>query len=217
MSRLFASLYDRIGAGYEAKVMGPRRGDLLADARGVVLELGAGTGANVAHYPVGSQVLLTEPDKDMARRIRKRPELARLDADIVEAPAEGLPVDDGSIDTVVATLVFCSVTDTAAALAEVRRVLRPGGRLLFLEHVRSADPSVAKWQDRVVPVSRRLGGGCHPNRDTVAAIRAAGFQTAQVVAHPTRNRAERFQPLVQGGAVVHAGQTTASAGSVGEA
>ena len=216
MSRLFAGLYDRIGAGYEAKVMGPRRGDLLADVRGVVLELGAGTGANVAHYPAGSQVLLTEPDRDMARRISKRPELARLDADIVEAPAEDLPVDDGSVDAVVATLVLCSVTDPAAALAEVRRVLRPGGRLLFLEHVRSDDPSVAKWQDRLVPLSRRLGGGCHPNRDTVAAIRAAGFRTEELLAHPMRNRAERFQPLVQGGAVAAADQTTASAGSVAQ-
>lgn len=213
MSRLFASLYDRISAGYEAKVMGPRRRQLLADVGGTVLELGAGTGANLAHYAPDLDLVLTEPDPHMRRRLGDRAELGGLSAQIVDAPAEQLPVDDASVDAVVATLVFCTVADPEVALAEVRRVLRPDGRLLFLEHVRSAEPSIARWQDRLAPVTRRISGGCHPNRDTVAALRAAGFQTDDLVEHPTDKLAERLQPIVQGAATVADPRPAATAGN----
>lgn len=203
MSRLFASLYDRLNASHEAEVMGPRRERLLAAASGTVLEIGTGTGTNLAYYRPEDRHILTEPDRHMRRRLRERPELADLDAEVVDAPAEQLPVADHSVDAVVATLVLCSVEDTATALAEIRRVLRPDGRLLFLEHVRSHEPSVARWQDRLTPVSRRLAQGCHLNRDTVGALRSAGF-SPEVIAHPVRGSHERLQPVVEGQATLAA-------------
>jgi ubiquinone/menaquinone biosynthesis C-methylase UbiE len=110
-----------------------------------VLELGAGTGANLDHWPRGpiASLLLTEPDPAMARRLERRVARREAAAQVVRAPADALPVPDASVDTVVASLVLCTVPDVPAALAEVRRVLAPGGRLLFLEHVRHADPARA--------------------------------------------------------------------------
>lgn len=107
----------------------------------------------------------------MARRLGAR--LTR--GEVVEAPAERLPFPDDSFDTVVCTLVLCTVDDPDRAIAEVRRVLKPGGRLLLIEHVRSHDPRIARWQDRVTPLWKRIGHGCHPNRDTAAALARAGF------------------------------------------
>lgn len=202
MSRLFAALYDHLNAGYERTVMRPRREQLLADAHGTVLELGAGTGANLDLYPRSLDLMLTEPDPHMRRRLEARLGEAGRAVPVVAAPAERLPVTDDSVDTVVATLVFCSVGDPDRALAEVRRVLRPGGRLLFLEHVRSDNPATARWQDRLTPVSRRVAGGCHPNRDALAAIRRAGFQVVELQAHPTSGPAERMQPMIQGAATL---------------
>ncbi|QBI21642.1 class I SAM-dependent methyltransferase [Egibacter rhizosphaerae] len=199
MGRLYARFYDRASAKYEATVIGPRRDALLADAAGTVLELGAGTGANLGRYPTTvTRLLLTEPDPHMRRRLCGREELARSPAEVLDAPAERLPVTDASVDTVVTTMVLCSVDDVDATLAEVRRVLRPGGRFLFLEHVRASDPAVSRWQDRLTPLGRRLGNGCHLNRDTLTAIRAAGFRVDDLTTHPTPGRAERLQPMVQG-------------------
>ena len=155
--------------------MGGRRRRLLAGARGAVLEIGGGTGANLAHYRDVDRVTIAEPDPFMRSRIGPKLEDARVPVEVSAAGAEALPFPDGSFDTVVSTLVLCTVPDQAAALDEVRRVLRPGGRLLFIEHVRAAG-SQARWQDRLEPLWRRLFGGCHPNRDTVAAIEGAGFE-----------------------------------------
>ncbi len=176
--RVVAALYDRVTAAAERGWLGDRRRALLAGATGATLEIGAGTGANLAHLPAAADpVVLAEPDPAMRRRLEARLTGApRPGARIVPSPAERLDLDDASVDTVVATLVLCTVGDPAAALAEVRRVLRPGGRLLVLEHVR-ADGARGRWQDRVTPLWRRVAAGCHPNRDTLAAIRAAGFAT----------------------------------------
>jgi ubiquinone/menaquinone biosynthesis C-methylase UbiE len=122
----------------------------------------------------------------MREKLRPKLAQARVPVEVSEAGAETLPFPDASFDTVVSTLVLCTVPDRDAALAEIRRVLRPGGRLLFIEHVR-AEGRAARWQDRVDPVWRRIFAGCHPNRDTVAAIRAAGFEI---------ERLEDFEPPV---------------------
>ena len=172
MGRLFARFYERAIAGQEDAGLRDHRRALLAKARGRVLEIGAGTGLNVAHYgPEVTDIVFTEPEEPMAEQLRPKVTKGR----VVVAPAEELPFADDEFDTVVSTLVLCTVTDVDRTLAEIARVLKPGGRLLFLEHVRSHDPKVAKWQDRVVPVWRFVAHGCHPNRDTAAALTAAGF------------------------------------------
>ena len=148
--RIFAAGYDRIMAGTEKAGLSERRERLLAPVSGRVLEIGGGTGANLPFYGAGVQELvITEPEEPMARRLeRKLPDYSRP-VRVVRAPAEQLPFEDESFDFVVATLVLCTVDDPARALGEARRVLKPGGRLLFLEHVRSDDAKLARWQDRL--------------------------------------------------------------------
>jgi ubiquinone/menaquinone biosynthesis C-methylase UbiE len=177
-ARLFAALYDRMLAPTEDAGLRDRRRDLLASARGRVVEIGAGTGANVDLYPDAvTELVLTEPEEPMARRLRER---AGAGVRVVDAPADALPFDDGAFDTAVCTLVLCTVPDPDRALAEIRRVLAPGGRLLALEHVRSDSPKLARWQDRLTPVWRFVARGCHPNRDTAAALERAGFQVERL-------------------------------------
>jgi ubiquinone/menaquinone biosynthesis C-methylase UbiE len=197
--RLFARFYDRALAQTEAAGLADRRAALLAQARGRVLELGAGTGLNLAHYPAGlDELVLTEPEEPMLRLLRER---AGGVATVVAAPAERLPFDDAGFDTVVTTLTLCTVADLPAALAEVRRVLAPGGRLLFLEHVRSDEPRVARRQDLVAPLWRRLGHGCHCNRATLQAIEAASLELRDVE-HGRMPRAPQIvEPLIAGVAV----------------
>jgi ubiquinone/menaquinone biosynthesis C-methylase UbiE len=172
-ARLFAAVYDRMLKSSEEAGLHEKRRELLQEASGRTLEIGAGTGLNIDLYPdTARPLVLTEPEAPTARRLRER---AGTRAEVVDAGADRLPFDDASFDTVVSTLVLCTVPDQAAALREIRRVLEPGGRLLFLEHVRAEDERVAKWQDRILPLWRFTGRGCHPNRDTAAALREAGY------------------------------------------
>jgi ubiquinone/menaquinone biosynthesis C-methylase UbiE len=159
--------------------MGRRRLRLLAGAAGSVLEIGGGTGANLPHYRDAGRVVVSEPDPFMRGRLRRKLARARVPVEVSESGAEDLPFRDGSFDAVVSTLVLCSVPNQEKALAEVRRVLRPGGRLLFIEHVRG-EGSVARVQDRVLPLWSRLFAGCHPNRDTLGSIQAAGFEVGKL-------------------------------------
>ncbi len=182
--RLFAAVYDRVNAQAERTWLGSRRAGLIAQARGEVLEIGAGTGANLRHYRDVTRVVAAEPDPAMRGRLVRRLAGTTVPVEVSDAPAEHLGFADASFDTVVATLVLCSVVDPDAALAEVHRVLRPGGRLLALEHVRG-EGRRARWQDRVTPIWRRAGAGCHLNRDTQAAVVRAGFHVGQE---------ERFEP-----------------------
>jgi SAM-dependent methyltransferase len=177
---VFAVLYRWLGALGDRTGFAERRRRLLAAAEGTVVEIGAGTGLNFRHYPAGVEVLATEPDPHMLRAALRAARGATARLTVRQAPAESLPLPDASVDTVVSTLVLCSVPDQAAALAEANRVLRPGGRLVLVEHVRAADPAVARRQDRREGFHVRFAGSCHPNRDTLGAVAAAGFDTAAV-------------------------------------
>lgn len=197
--RIFAAGYDRVFDASERAGLSELRAQLLAGARGRTLELGAGTGLNLRHYPAAATPLVVaEPEEPMARRLERRVREVRPSARVVRAAADRLPFADGSIDTVVVTLVLCTVPDQPAALREIRRVLAADGTLLFLEHVRSEDPRIMRRQDRAHPLWVRLGHGCHCNRDTLAAMRHAGFDV-QAVEHGELPRAPAFvRPLVVG-------------------
>jgi ubiquinone/menaquinone biosynthesis C-methylase UbiE len=176
---IFARFYDRMMDGTERAGLAEMREELLASASGRVLEVGAGTGLNLEHYTNAvTDLVLCEPDPHMASRLRERLShqgTAARDASVIEAPAEDLPFDDGSFDVVVATLVFCTVENPLRAIAETRRVLVDGGRLLFLEHVRATSRRLSWWQDRLERPWGFFAGGCHPNRATDQLLSAAGF------------------------------------------
>jgi SAM-dependent methyltransferase len=173
---VFSALYSVLARASERGDIGERRRHLLAWAHGRVVEIGAGTGLNFRHYPEAvSQVVAIEPDPAMIRRARRVAAEARVPVTLRQAEAEQLPLEDASFDTAVSTLVLCSVGELHASLAELRRVLRPGGRLLFYEHIRADTLRLARWQDRVERPWGWFVGGCHPNRDIVAAIGDAGF------------------------------------------
>lgn len=196
-ARLFAAVYDRMLSASEEAGLREQRRELVGQARGRVLEIGAGTGLNVEHYTdAATELTFTEPEVPMAQRLRERVTRGR----VVEAPAEELPFEDGSFDTVVCTLVLCTVRDPDRAMAEIRRVLAPGGRLLLLEHVRSHDEGLVKWQDRLERPWHWVGRGCHCNRDTAALLTAAGFDV-QVEATRLPKTAPIVKPAISGTAI----------------
>lgn len=197
--RVFAAFYDRALRESEAHGLRELRAGLLAQARGRVLELGAGTGLNLAHYPAGlTELVLTEPEEAMARRLQQRVAAAGTPARVVRAGAEALPFPGGAFDTVVSTLVLCTVDDLDAALAEARRVLSPGGRLLFLEHVRHPEAARARRQVRFTPIQRRIACGCHLDRATPVAIARAGFTLAEERSSHFPKAPSLLQPLAIG-------------------
>ena len=167
-----------------------------------MLEIGGGTGANLEHYGAGVEALtVTEPEEPMLKRLRKKAAAEAPSATIVQAPAEDLPFEDDSFDTAVSTLVLCGVDDQSRSLQEIRRVLRPGGRLIFIEHVRSDDPKVARLQNRMNPINRFLVG-CECNRTTLDSIEAEGFQVGRLE-HTTLPKTPKFvRPLIAGTAGV---------------
>jgi ubiquinone/menaquinone biosynthesis C-methylase UbiE len=177
---VFARVYVRVGHLMDAEI-GDHRRRLLAGLHGRVLEVGAGNGLNFPHYPATiTEVLAVEPEPYLRRQALAAASQAPAPIRVADGTAEALPADDATFDGVVASLVLCTVTDPDQALAEVRRVLRPGGTLRFYEHVRATDPRLARWQDQLERPWGWLVGGCHPNRDTVAAITAAGLQVVQL-------------------------------------
>ena len=177
---VFARCYARVGHLMDAEI-GDHRRRLLAGLHGRVLEVGAGNGLNFPHYPATvTEVLAIEPEPYLRRLAMAAASQAPAPIRVADGTAEALPADDATFDGVVASLVLCTVTDPDQALAEVRRVLRPGGTLRFYEHVRATDPRLARWQDQLERPWGWLVGGCHPNRDTVAAITAAGLQVVRL-------------------------------------
>ncbi len=173
---VFAAVYDRLTRRLESEVLAPRRAQLLGDLRGDVLDVGAGTGANLAHLTGATRVVAAEPSPAMRRRLARRLHPARAAVRIDDARAEALPDPDASFDAVVVGLVLCSVPDQPAALAELRRVLRADGQLRFFEHVISSHRVKAAVQRGLeATIWPRIAAGCHPARDTGAAIARAGF------------------------------------------
>src|SRR5438874_927092 len=196
--RIRPALYDFFGERMEKHFAEYRR-KALAHARGRVLEIGGGTGFNLRHYPDGvKELVVTEPAPGMLERARRRAAEAALPVSFVEAPAESLPFEDASFDTVVSTLVLCSVDDVDRALAEIHRVLRPGGQFIFVEHVRSSDPRTARWQDRLERPWMVLADGCHPNRATLERIEGAPFELVDVERSELPKSPPIVRPLVTG-------------------
>lgn len=197
MRRLFAALYDTVSKGSEAAGMREERRRLLAQAAGATLEIGAGTGLNLEHYPEAvTRLVLVEPDRHMRRRLARRLEALGRTAETVDASVDDLPFPDGTFDTAVVTYVLCSVPDQEEALAEIARVLKPSGRFLFLEHVRSDDPRLARRQDRIQPLYNLVG--CNPNRDTLATIESSAL-TVESVRHGEVPKAPKVErPLIVG-------------------
>lgn len=203
--RLFARYYDRALKETEENGLGAMRAALLGEARGRVVEIGAGTGVNLDLYGAEVEDLtLVEPDPHMGARLRERlsADMGNAPRRLVAAPAEAIPFAEDTFDTAVATLVLCTVPDPAAAIAELARVLRPGGRLLFIEHVRSDDPGRARWQDRLEKPWRFMADGCYCNRDTEANLRASCFQV-EAIEHGKMPKAMPIvRPLIRGTAVL---------------
>jgi ubiquinone/menaquinone biosynthesis C-methylase UbiE len=196
---LFARAYDRFTKGTEEAGLRERRRVLLARAQGRTLEIGAGTGSNLALYPDSvTELVLIEPDGHMRAQLESRVDGIGRDVVVTDASAERLPFPDARFDTAVATLVLCTISDPEAALGEIARVLKPGGSLLFLEHVRADDPRLARWQDRLERPWGWFGRGCHPNRDTLGAIEASALEVPRVEPDRMPKAPALIQPLIVG-------------------
>jgi SAM-dependent methyltransferase len=219
--RAFAAFYDRGLKATEENGLGDMRAELLAAAHGRVVEIGAGTGVNLDLYgPEVEDLTLIEPDPHMGARLRARLEdrgapgvamagaTASADggsgspARLVAAPAEAIPFADDSFDTAVTTLVLCTVPDPVATIAELARVLKPGGHLLFIEHVRADDPDRARWQDRLEKPWRFMADGCHCNRDTEATLGASPFKVESIDHGKLPKAVSIVRPLIRGTAVL---------------
>jgi SAM-dependent methyltransferase len=201
-SRFTAALYNPFVWLGERLGMASRRRRLLATARGAVLEIGAGTGLNLRHYPAGlEQLVLVEPGEPMAARIDLSRAPEEVPTRLVRAPAEQLPFADGSFDTVVSTLVLCTVSDPARALSEVARVLKPGGRLVFCEHVQAEPGWRRALQRRSARPWAAFADGCRCDRPTLATIESQ-LRLESVERGRWRGMPALVKPLVWGSAVV---------------
>lgn len=205
--RIFAATYDWQMGGAERAGLADLRAGVVSPAAGQVLEVGSGTGLNLSHY--GGEVehlTLTEPDPSMVRRLRRAVEHHPGSTTVLRAPAEQLPFNDGAFDTVVCTLVLCGVDDQQQAVREIRRVLRPGGQLLFLEHMRSEDERHARMQDRFNWLNRALVM-CDCNRPTRRTIASLGLHVEEIAEVDFPKAPAFINPLVHGRATRPAAAT----------
>lgn len=204
MPRLLAAIYDPVIRIAERRGLTRWRAEVLAKAHGRVLEIGAGTGLNLEHYPTTVRaIVLTEPDPHMRRHLERRAQSHTPLPLVVDAAAAPLPFGERAFDTVVMTLVLCTVPDVQGALLEARRVLEPDGKLLFVEHVGGAEGSSRlAWQRRLEPAWRRVAGDCHLTRHTVEAIRAAGFEFEWLDSSEFPGLLRLGSPVVRGSAFV---------------
>jgi ubiquinone/menaquinone biosynthesis C-methylase UbiE len=198
---IFAAGYDHFLAPTEQAGLAAHREHLLRAATGRVLEIGGGTGANLPYYREGvTELVISEPSRAMVRHLERKLPGYPIPTSVVRAPAERLPLQAQSFDCVVSTLVLCTVDSPPSALAEVRRVLKPQGRLLFIEHVRSDDPHLAGWQDRLRRPWSWFGCGCQCNRPTADNIRVAGFSLTQLQQYQLAKAPPLVRPLILGAA-----------------
>jgi ubiquinone/menaquinone biosynthesis C-methylase UbiE len=196
---LFARGYDRLTKSTEDAGLRQKRRELLARASGRTLEIGAGTGSNLELYPEAvTELVLTEPDEHMRGQLERKLTALGRRPEVVGAGAERLPFPDASFDTVVATLVLCTIPAPRRALEEISRVLKPEGRLLFLEHVRAEDAATARWQDRLERPWGWFGRGCHPNRDTVSLINESALEIGELERDTMPKAPPIVRPLVVG-------------------
>jgi len=204
MGRLSAAIYDRFLQTSEVACLHQWRAELLADLAGQVLEVGAGTGLNLPHYPrTLSRLVLSEPDPHMRRKLAEKVRAERWDqGEVQDGSLEALPHPAATFDAVVGTLVLCSVPRLDHALGEIYRVLRPGGRFVFLEHVAAENrPRRLRWQRRIEPVWKRLAGNCHLTRRTADAILATGFVIVEIKRESMRKAVPIVRPTIRGVAV----------------
>ncbi len=187
-----ARLYDWLAGSMERKGLGVWRAELVGQATGRVLEIGAGTGWNLPHYADGVKPDLIEPDGAFRTALEGRGYTA------TRAFAEALPCEDHAYDAIVCTLVLCSVREPAAAVAEFARVLRPGGQLLLIEHVAAEDPAGLRWQRWLEPLWHRCAGNCHLTRDPLPALRGAGFDVDGLSRGELPGARGPFRPAVRG-------------------
>jgi SAM-dependent methyltransferase len=200
--RFFSAFYDRLLEGTEEAGLRERRREVLSGTGGRTIDIGAGTGANLGLFPDGlDRVVMAEPDPHMTKRLRSKLAESGADVELVEAGAADLPFEDDSFDTAVFTLVLCTVPDPGAALAEAARILKPGGQLLFVEHVRG-DQRLARWQDRFERPWKFVADGCRCNRDTVANIEASPLQVDEVEQGELPKSPPLVRPLVWGRATL---------------
>ena len=159
-----------------------QREKVVPNAHGRVLEVGVGSGLNLPHYDMSRVEALIglDPSPELRRLAERRAHEAKIDVEWLALEAERIPLDDASIDSIVITYTLCTIGDTAAALSEMRRVLKPGGELYFSEHGRAPDAAVARWQDRLTPYWKKLAGGCELNRDIPGMLRAAQFELVEL-------------------------------------
>lgn len=201
MSWLVAKVYDRFMAPAEDACLRGWRESIVSRSHGEVLEIGAGTGANLDFYPQAiKRLILVEPDVHMRAQLAEKVRASgRTGVKIMPLQAEALPAEDASVDTVVSTLVMCTVGDPHQTLSEIYRVLRPGGKLLFLEHVAAHDnPGRRKWQERIEPVWKHAADGCHLTRETAENIQDAGFRMEELTRESMRKAWPILRPTIRG-------------------
>jgi SAM-dependent methyltransferase len=197
-ARISARIYDPFLWFAERRGFRARRGELLANARGLTLDIGSGTGLNLPHYPRQlERLVLAEPDAAMRARLERQVTRLRPEASVIDAPAERLPFADGTVDTVVSTLVLCTVDTPELALREIARVLAPGGQLLFIEHVRASSRVGSFLQELLAAPWRRFANGCRCNQQTVTLMAACGFEL-DVSEAAWRGMPAIVKPLVYG-------------------
>jgi SAM-dependent methyltransferase len=213
----FALLYDPFVWVGERAGLRAHRKQLLSRSRGCTLEIGSGTGLNLPHYPDDlDELVLAEPDTAMRARLENRLSRSGRLTRLIDAPAERLPFPDGSVDTVVSTLVLCTVDAPEVALREIARVLRPDGQLLFLEHVRSDSPPLARWQDRLARPWRGFARGCRCNRPTAELIVTCGLKLDQARDAAWHGMPPIVRPLIIGRATKSSSPKTRNEQEVAE-
>lgn len=201
-SKLSALIYDPAFWIGEKAGMAERRRSIVSQAKGKTLEIGAGTGLNFEYYTADANPLvLSEPEENMANLLRKRVDASGRSAEIVRAPGELLPFEDNTFDTVVGTLVLCTVEDPAASIAEIKRVLKPGGTYLLIEHVRADSERLARWQDRMNKSWGVIADGCNCNRETAKLLADGGFDVSAVSDDRWKLVPPLVKPLISGKAI----------------